>query len=106
MGGSEDYELRDEREATMYVTLLSIDIATYLQIARIVLHVYPGICTFTAVVLAILAAYDMISSWSQTVRDKEFLVEMRLQNLESDQEGRTKLEAAAEMTPVEEDEED
>lgn len=72
----------------------------------ILLHVYPGICTFTATVLALRAAYEVVNSWSQTVRDKEFLVEMRLQNLELDQETREKAKAE-EMTdgsPVEEDE--
>ncbi|GJE91239.1 hypothetical protein PsYK624_073880 [Phanerochaete sordida] len=52
------------------------------------LHVYPGICTLTAVCLAAGAAYDVVRSWSQTVRDKEFLVEMRLQNLEPGAEPR------------------
>ena len=72
----------------------------------IVLHVYPGICTFTATVLALRAAYEVVNSWSQTVRDKEFLVEMRLQNLELDQEAKekTKAEETAEGSPVEDDE--
>jgi E3 ubiquitin-protein ligase MARCH6 len=28
---------------------------------------------------------DILASWSQAIRDKEFLVEMRLRNLESDE---------------------
>ena len=71
----------------------------------VVMHVYPGICTFTAAVLALMAAYDMISSWQQTVRDKEFLMELRLQNLEVDQEGKVKMEES-DMTPMEEEEEE
>ena len=32
----------------------------------------------------IVSAMTVLSSWSQSIRDKEFLVEMRLQNLELD----------------------
>ena len=47
----------------------------------------------------------MLSSWSQTVRDKEFLVDMRLQNFEPEIE--PKLEEQTESpteTPVENEE--
>ena len=47
-----------------------------------VLHVYPSIFTFAACVQGLIALVSVIRTWSQTVRDKEFLVEMRLQNLE------------------------
>ncbi|KAI0685903.1 hypothetical protein BC835DRAFT_1523256 [Cytidiella melzeri] len=50
------------------------------------LHVYPSIFTFAAVAQGAFALTAMLSSWSQTVRDKEFLVDMRLQNLEPEQE--------------------
>lgn len=46
------------------------------------IHIYPGIFAIaglSGMVTSLSNAYD---SWSQGVRDKEFLVEMRLQNLE------------------------
>ncbi|KAH7910305.1 hypothetical protein BJ138DRAFT_1009132 [Hygrophoropsis aurantiaca] len=46
------------------------------------MHVYPGIFAVAGVSRTIIAGVGVISSWSQEVRDKEFLVEMRLQNLE------------------------
>ena len=71
------------------------------------MHIYPGICTLTAGILAAVAAVDMINSWSQTVRDKEFLVEMRLQNLEPGAEPKADSDASGELlvVDVEEDEE-
>ncbi|KAH0836469.1 hypothetical protein J3R83DRAFT_8078 [Lanmaoa asiatica] len=47
-------------------------------------HVYPGIFAVVASSRVIVSAMIVLSSWSQSIRDKEFLVEMRLQNLESD----------------------
>ena len=71
------------------------------------MHVYPAICTLTAGILAALAAFDVINSWSQTVRDKEFLVEMRLQNLEPGAESKTSdAEASGDLLAVDEEEED
>ncbi|EKM50520.1 uncharacterized protein PHACADRAFT_263859 [Phanerochaete carnosa HHB-10118-sp] len=69
------------------------------------LHIYPGICTLTAACLAAVASYDVISSWSQTVRDKEFLVEMRLQNLDPGQEAQGENDTT-EDGPIEDDAED
>jgi E3 ubiquitin-protein ligase MARCH6 len=68
------------------------------------LHVYPGICTLTAGILAAVAAIDIINSWSQTVRDKEFLVAMRLQNLEPGAETKGDLESPGDMSFADEDE--
>lgn len=41
-----------------------------------------------------------MASWSQTIRDKEFLVEMRLRNLEPEQENGAEqpVEAKVEVT--------
>ena len=51
-----------------------------------VLHVYPGIFTAAGLVHGAFALTKVVGSWSQTIRDKEFLVEMRLRNLEQEQE--------------------
>ncbi|KAI0682125.1 hypothetical protein C8T65DRAFT_625163 [Cerioporus squamosus] len=42
------------------------------------LHVYPGIFTAAGLAHAAFAVSKVMVSWSQTIRDKEFLVEMRL----------------------------
>ncbi len=51
-----------------------------------VMHIYPSIFTFTACTQVTFGLAGVIKSWSQTVRDKEFLVEMRLQNLDPEPE--------------------
>ena len=56
--------------------------------------------------LGMMASYDLISSWSQTVRDKEYLLELRLQNHEPGQEVKVKADLTGDTTAVEEDEED
>ncbi|THH29527.1 hypothetical protein EUX98_g4673 [Antrodiella citrinella] len=48
------------------------------------LHVYPSLFTVAGCAHGISALSSLIGTWSQSVRDKEFLVEMRLQNLEAD----------------------
>ncbi|KAF9266796.1 hypothetical protein L218DRAFT_955901 [Marasmius fiardii PR-910] len=45
-------------------------------------HIYPGIFLIAALARSSLMLNDALSNWSQTVRDKEFLVEMRLKNHE------------------------
>ncbi|THH00644.1 hypothetical protein EW026_g1929 [Hermanssonia centrifuga] len=50
------------------------------------MHIYPSIFTFTACTQVTFGLAGVIKSWSQTVRDKEFLVEMRLQNLDPEPE--------------------
>jgi E3 ubiquitin-protein ligase MARCH6 len=47
-----------------------------------VMHAYPGLFATVGFYRAAVTILRMLSSWSQAVRDKEFLVEMRLQNLE------------------------
>ena len=73
---------------------------------RPVLHIYPSIFTFAACVQTCIALSTVVRTWSQTVRDSEFLVEMRLQNLE--QEGKQPEPEPAEgegATVIEEEEE-
>ncbi|KAH9933406.1 uncharacterized protein B0H18DRAFT_1196777 [Fomitopsis serialis] len=48
------------------------------------LHVYPSIFTLAGFGHTVLVGTRVLGSWSQGIRDKEFLVEMRLQNLESE----------------------
>jgi E3 ubiquitin-protein ligase MARCH6 len=47
-----------------------------------VMHAYPGMFATVGFYRASVATLRLLSSWSQAIRDKEFLVEMRLQNLE------------------------
>lgn len=47
-----------------------------------VVHVYPGIFTLAGLGHGAWVLSKVTRSWSQTIRDKEFLVEMRLRNLE------------------------
>jgi hypothetical protein len=56
----------------------------------IVTHIYPGI--FLAITFSSTGAkiYDGMTKWSQTIRDKEFLVEMRLRNHDPEKEEMTK----------------
>jgi E3 ubiquitin-protein ligase MARCH6 len=51
-----------------------------------VMHVYPTVFLFAATLQSAAVAYDLLSSWSQTIRDKEFLVEMKLRNHEPELE--------------------
>ncbi|CCM02594.1 uncharacterized protein FIBRA_04697 [Fibroporia radiculosa] len=45
-------------------------------------HLYPSIFTVAGFSHAVVVLSKGLASWSQTIRDKEFLVEMRLQNHE------------------------
>lgn len=49
-------------------------------VVHTVMHVYPGIFVVFAGVRSVLATYGRLALWSQAIRDKEFLVEMRLRN--------------------------
>lgn len=46
------------------------------------MEVYPAIFVTVAGVRSSAKLLEMLSTWSQAIRDKEFLVEMRLRNLE------------------------
>jgi len=47
--------------------------------------IYPGIFAVVGMVRGIWGLHKMYLKWSQSVRDKEFLVEMRLRNLEPEE---------------------
>ncbi|PBK83225.1 hypothetical protein ARMGADRAFT_1170598 [Armillaria gallica] len=44
------------------------------------IHVYPAIFIIAVSSRSAILSTDLLSSWSQSIRDKEFLVEMRLRN--------------------------
>ncbi|KAI6167328.1 hypothetical protein EDD17DRAFT_1469209 [Pisolithus thermaeus] len=48
----------------------------------LLVHVYPGIFAAAGLSRMCVSVMGLLSTWSQAVRDKEFLVEMRLQNHE------------------------
>jgi E3 ubiquitin-protein ligase MARCH6 len=48
----------------------------------LVVHGYPGIFALAGLYHASVLLLGVLSTWSQSIRDKEFLVEMRLRNLE------------------------
>ena len=50
------------------------------------MHVYPIVFVFAATIRSGIVLFDLLSSWSQAIRDKEFLVEMKLRNHEPELE--------------------
>jgi E3 ubiquitin-protein ligase MARCH6 len=54
----------------------------------IVLYVYPGIFLTAALGRSSIMLREVVASWSQAVRDKEFLVEMRLKNLDESEKAK------------------
>lgn len=50
--------------------------------SSVVATIYPGIFTGVGVLRGAFGLVGVYLKWAQTVRDKEFLVEMRLRNLE------------------------
>ncbi|KAF7976370.1 hypothetical protein HWV62_6933 [Athelia sp. TMB] len=48
----------------------------------IFVNVYPGIFAVAGLFRGAVVGLQLLTTWSQSVRDKEFLVEMRLRNLE------------------------
>ncbi|GBE86611.1 hypothetical protein SCP_0904900 [Sparassis crispa] len=67
-------------------------------------HLYPSLFTAAGLSHGALLLSKVVASWSQSIRDKEFLVEMRLRNLEPQQE--QKPEPAPIVEGVEEEEEE
>lgn len=51
-------------------------------LSLVVMHVYPTVFIAAGSTRSIIAFGAMLHSWSQAIRDKEFLVEMRLKNHE------------------------
>ena len=44
------------------------------------MNLYPAIFMVAGLIRSSVVVYDVLSSWSQSIRDKEFLVELRLKN--------------------------
>lgn len=59
-----------------------------------VMHIYPGIFAVVGFGRSVMVGIDLLHSWSQSIRDKEFLVEMRLRNHEPDNEEQKEKKAA------------
>ncbi|KAG6845026.1 hypothetical protein H0H87_001547, partial [Tephrocybe sp. NHM501043] len=60
----------------------------------IFMHIYPGIFMLAGLVRSAVTLYALLKSWSQSVRDKEFLVEMRLRNHEPEKESQKHKQSA------------
>lgn len=58
----------------------------------VVMHVYPGIFAAAGLIRLGVTGSGVLSQWSQSIRDTEFLVEMRLRNYEQDKESEKKRE--------------
>jgi E3 ubiquitin-protein ligase MARCH6 len=58
------------------------------------MHVYPGLFAVVGFGRSIMTAMALLSTWSQSIRDKEFLVEMRLRNHEPAEEEKKAAEVA------------
>ncbi|KAH9987162.1 hypothetical protein BJV74DRAFT_885714 [Russula compacta] len=56
----------------------------------ILMHIYPGIFASAGIIRLGMTGSGALSHWSQSIRDTEFLVEMRLRNYEQDKENEKK----------------
>ncbi|KAG6898308.1 hypothetical protein C0992_011899 [Termitomyces sp. T32_za158] len=61
----------------------------------IFMHIYPGIFMLAGLVRSAVVLYKLLGKWSQSVRDKEFLVEMRLRNHDPEKEAKKYKEPTA-----------
>lgn len=62
----------------------------------IVMHVYPGIFAGVGFIRLCVTGSGALSRWSQTIRDTEFLVEMRLRNYDQEDKDPEKKDAKKE----------
>lgn len=80
--GAQDYhKVSQHGPDTLYVSI-TFDHAQILNASPTVTSIYPGIFVGVGIVRVIWTLHRMYMKWSQTVRDKEFLVKMELRNLE------------------------
>jgi E3 ubiquitin-protein ligase MARCH6 len=66
---------------------------------RFIMHVYPGIFASAGLIRLGVTSSRALSRWSQSIRDTEFLVEMRLRNYEQEKE-QEKFEEKGKEEPV------
>jgi E3 ubiquitin-protein ligase MARCH6 len=70
------------------------------------MHGYPGIFAVAGFFRTTVLLLGMLSTWSQSVRDKEFLLEMRLRNLEPEQSQQAQVGEVRMGQPIDEEMED
>jgi E3 ubiquitin-protein ligase MARCH6 len=70
----------DDRFICAY--LVAMFTLSTLTVCSPVMHGYPGIFAVAGFFRTAVLLINALSAWSQSIRDKEFLVEMRLRNLE------------------------
>ncbi|KAF9244135.1 hypothetical protein BU15DRAFT_86088 [Melanogaster broomeanus] len=58
----------------------------------LLMHAYPGIFAVVGLSRVFVSSVSMLRTWSQSIRDNEFLVEMRLQNHEPEKLENTRAE--------------
>lgn len=67
----------------------------------IFMHIYPGIFAAAGLIRLGVTGSTALSRWSQSIRDTEFLVEMRLRNYEQEkEEGKTEEKEKREPMPM------
>lgn len=64
------------------------------------MHIYPAIFAVASLSSFAVVLLDALASWSQSVRDKEFLVEMRLRNHEPEPIPRKSLDPSPPTGPI------
>ncbi|THH12440.1 hypothetical protein EW146_g7700 [Bondarzewia mesenterica] len=63
----------------------------------LLMHVYPGLFAAAGATKMTMAITDILSSWSQSIRDKEFLVELRLRNFQQEKTDEDRKEGVGEV---------
>ena len=61
---------------------LRLEKATFHSLARLVLAIYPTIAVAAIILRSASSLSRILKNWAQQIRDSEFLVEMRLRNLD------------------------
>ena len=85
----------------MSVDILLISLTPHKPYTSLVVtSIYPGIFAGVGVIRGIWGLHKVYLKWSQAVRDKEFLVEMRLRNLDPEGKVAEKKKEGEEETGV------
>lgn len=74
-----------------------LDRSQIFNTSPVVTSIYPGIFAGVGIARGVWGLRKMYLKWSQTVRDKEFLVEMRLRNLDPEENKGKKVEKREEQ---------
>jgi len=62
------------------------------------MHIYPSVFVLAGAFRTAITLYGILSAWSQAIRDKEFLVEMRLRNHEPELEDKGNVSGEEDVT--------